>query len=138
MALSIAALDEKYPNAARFRFGDNRELCTALLALTRSGAKTATCTPYRDIETGKQTMPRVGHHDIALDWDGVPALVIETTTISICRFDEVDEEFALSEGENNDLAGWRTDHQIYFERTGGFSPDMKVVCERFRVIEDLS
>ena len=48
----------------------------------------------------------------------------------------VGEEFALSEGENETLEGWRRDHQGWFERTCGFSPDMILVCERFRVIED--
>ena len=124
-----------YLDASHFKFGDNEKLCMALLELVRSRAKTATCSALRDFEDGTEQMPEVGRRDIALDWDGHPALIIETVHLKICRFDEVDEDFALAEGENDDLAGWQRDHQIYFERTGGFSPDMKVVCERFRMVE---
>jgi uncharacterized protein YhfF len=35
------------------------------------------------------------------------------------------------------LAGWRAGHKDYFERNGGFSPDMELVCERFRLVETL-
>ncbi|WP_428687363.1 ASCH domain-containing protein, partial [Roseibium sp.] len=75
--------------------------------------------------------------DIALDWDGTPALVLESQEVTIRRFSDVEEDFALAEGENDDLDGWRLDHQAFFERNGGFDPDMKLVCERFRLVEDL-
>ncbi len=35
------------------------------------------------------------------------------------------------------LADWRRGHQTYFGRNGGFSPDMELVCERFRLVERL-
>ena len=60
-----------------FKFGDSRELCDELLALVRSGAKTATCGALRDFEAG-EPMPQVGRRDLALDWDGKPVLMIET------------------------------------------------------------
>ncbi len=129
------SLMDKYPNAATFRFGDSEALCERLLDLVRPGKKTATCSAWRDFVGEGQAVPAVGCNDIAVDWDGRPAIVIETTGVRICRFDEVDEDFALAEGENDDLAGWRRDHQAYFMRNGGFSPDMLVVCERFRVVE---
>lgn len=136
MTVNIKDASSKYPGALHFRFGDSEELCSALLAIVRSGAKTATCTALRDIENGTIQKPEIGRRDIALEWNGDPALVIETTDLRICRFDEVEEDFALAEGENEDLSGWRRDHQAYFERNGGFSPDMKVLCERFRMVED--
>ena len=52
-------------------------------------------------------------------------------------FHRVPEDFALAEGENDTLEGWREDHQRYFERNGGWSADMMLVCERFRVVEVL-
>lgn len=136
MRVTIEDASRTYPDASHFKFGDNEGLCITLLELVRSGTKTATCTALRDFEDVSEQMPEVGRRDIALDWDGHPALIIETVHLKICRFDEVDEDFALAEGENDDLAGWQRDHQTYFERTGGSSPDMKVVCERFRMIED--
>lgn len=83
-------------------------------------------------------VPQVGRCDIALDWRGRPALVIETTEVTICEFNEVDEKFALSEGENESLAGWREDHRRYFKRNGGWSGDMLLVCEHFRLVEDFA
>jgi len=81
-------------------------------------------------------MPVVGRRDVALNWDGTPALLLETLQVIQERFCDVDEGFALDEGENDDLAGWRRDHQEYFERQGGYDPEMMLVCERFRVIHD--
>lgn len=132
-----AALEARYPGAQTFTFGDDAALAAALLALVRAGRKTATCMALRDVESGAEAMPEVGRRDIALDGEGRPALVVETVEVTIRRFDEVDEAFALAEGENADLDGWRRDHRRYFARNGGFSPDMLLVCERFRLVEDL-
>lgn len=133
-------LDEamkRYPGAETFTFGDSRALCDDLLSLVRSGAKTATCGALRAFVTEGDALPKVGRRDIALDWDGEPALVIKTLDVTIRTFSDVDADFALAEGENTDLEGWRRDHRTYFERNGGWSPDMDLVCERFRMIEDL-
>lgn len=69
-------------------------------------------------------MPVVGRRDIALNWDGTPALIIETLEVTQTRYCDVDESFALAEGENKDLKGWRRDHWQYFERHGGFDNKM--------------
>jgi uncharacterized protein YhfF len=120
-----------------FRFGDSRALCEELTALVLAGRKTATCGALRDVESGAEPMPVVGRQDVATDWDGTPVALIETTEVTIRRFDEVPEDFALAEGENDSLEGWRAGHRRYFERNGGWSPDMLLVCERFRLIENL-
>ncbi|SLN42811.1 ASCH domain protein [Roseivivax jejudonensis] len=135
---TLATLRLRYPGAQTFVFGDSRALCDALLALVRSGKKTATCGALRDFGAGGEPMPEVGRRDIALDWDGRPALVIETVEVTLRRFDEVDADFALAEGETEDLAGWREGHRRYFERNGGWSPDMMLVCERFRCVADVA
>ena len=134
-------LDEaraRYPGAETFTFGDTRALCDRLLSLVRTGRKTATCGALRDYADGGEAMPRAGRCDIALNWDGTPALVIETVEVAVRRFVDVDKAFALAEGENDDLDGWRRDHRAYFERNGGWAPEMELVCERFRLIEDLA
>lgn len=133
----LTALRARYPDAETFRFGDSVALSTQLLALVRSGAKTATCGALRDFQGGGEVMPVPGRRDIALDWEGRPAVVLETVEVTIRRFCDVDAEFALAEGENDTLAGWQRDHQAYFTRNGGFAEDMELVCERFRLIEDL-
>lgn len=126
----------RHPGAQCFAFGDGRALCCDLLARVRRGAKTATCGALRDYGPGGEALPQVGRRDVALDWDGRPALVIETVEVSVRRFDEVDADFALAEGEDDSLAGWQEGHRRYIERNGGWSPGMELVCERFRLVED--
>ena len=133
----LDALKARYPGAETFTFGDSRALCDDLLARVRSSRKTATCGALRDYETEGEALPVPGRRDIALDWDGAPALVIETTSVETVAYRDVDADFALAEGENDDLAGWQADHRAYFERNGGWAPDMMLVCERFRLVEDL-
>ena len=123
--------------AETFTFGDNEELCNWLLELVRIGKKTATCGALRDYGPHGDAMPVVGRQDIALNWDGTPALVIKTVAVSEMRFCDVDESFALAEGENDELHGWRKAHQLFFERNGGFTEDMMLVCERFELVHEL-
>jgi len=137
MSEEFKALKRRYPTAEAFKFGDSAALCASLLSLVRSGKKVATCGALRDYRNG-EPMPAIGRRDIALNWDNTPALVIETVELVQCRFDEVTEAMALAEGEDESLDGWRTGHRGYFERNGGFSPDMQIVWERFVLIEDLA
>jgi uncharacterized protein YhfF len=119
-----------------FKFGDSEELCDELLRLIRSGNKTATCGALYEFGPGKNEMPVVGRRDIALNWDGSPALLLETLDVTQVKFCDVDESFALAEGENDDLPGWWHDHRQYFERNGGFDTEMILVCERFALVRD--
>ena len=135
----LRAVLGRYPGAETFRFGDGPELNRRLLDLVRQGRKTATCGALGDYDgPGGAARPIPGRHDVALDWDGRPSLVIQTTEVFVCRFDEVTWDFAKDEGENDDLEGWRRDHRTYFERTGAFAEDMALLCERFRLVEDLA
>lgn len=135
--MTLDAVLARYPGAETFRFGDGPELSAELLALVRAGRKTATCGALRDFEADGEPLPVAGRRDIALEWDGRPALVIETVEVTLRRFSEVDADFALAEGENETLQGWQEGHRRYFERNGGWDPEMMLVCERFRLVEDL-
>ncbi len=116
-----------------FRFGDSPELADALLALVIAGRKTATCWSVRD---GQQT--EVGKRMIVRDGADRPSAIVETVELEQRRFDSVDVDFAADEGEGDlSLAWWREAHAAYFARNGGYSPDMPLWCERFRLIEVL-
>jgi uncharacterized protein YhfF len=130
---------DPYADAVTFAFGDGPATANELLALVLSGRKTATCGALRDYAAGAgDPMPAVGCRDMVLDGQGRRAAVIETIEVTIRRFDEVDDAFARQEGEGDlTLADWRRGHRTYFGRNGGFSPDMELVCERFRLIEVL-
>ncbi len=134
--MDLEQLQQKYPGAETFTFGDSRELCDRLLELVREGKKVATCEALRAFEKGDEAMPVAGRRDIALNWDGSPALALETVSVELTRFCDVEESFALAEGEDETLQGWQDAHRSYFERSGGFEPEMMLVCERFRLIED--
>ncbi len=130
-------LQQTYPGAGTFKFGDGPELSARLISLVRNGQKTATCGALAEFEDEPEAMPVVGRCDIAANWDGTPALVIRTVKVQKIRFCDVTEEMALAEGENDDLAGWRADHEAYFTRNGGFDPEMMLVFEHFELVEDL-
>lgn len=123
------------PTQVTFTFGDSPEMADELLALVLAGRKTATCGALRDYG-GAEPVPVVGRRDVVLDGQGRRAAVIETVEAIHRRFDEVDAAFARDEGEGDlSYEYWRDVHQAYFERNGGFSPDMILVCERFRLVE---
>lgn len=131
-------LPERYKDCQKFAFGDSPELADELLALVLDGRKTATCAAVRDYAQNSAEKPVVGRRDVVLDGAGNPAAVIETVEISYRRFNEVDAGFARDEGEGAaTLEQWRHDHENYFGRNGGFSPDMELLCERFRLVEIL-
>ena len=134
--MTIEELRTKHPGCAAFKFGDSHDLCSELLSLVRSGRKTATCGALPDFESGSEKMPEVGCIDIALNWDGSPALALETTEVELKRFCDVGASFALAEGENETLEGWQNGHREFFGRNGGFEHEMLLVCERFRLVAD--
>ncbi|MDB5418191.1 MAG: hypothetical protein JWP50_1610 [Phenylobacterium sp.] len=114
-----------------FSFGDSPAMADALLGFVLAGAKTATCWSIAD---GQQT--EVGKRMVAKDGAGQPRAVIETVSLEQKRFCDVAWDFAAAEGEGDEtLEDWRAGHRAYFERNGGFAPDMLVWCERFRLVE---
>lgn len=116
-----------------FSFGDGPELAEALARLALAGVKRATCWPLAE---GPKT--HIGKRWIVRDGAGAPAAVIETVELTLRRFDEVDEAHAFEEGEGDrTLAYWREAHRRYFTRQGVFAPDMKLWCERFRLVARL-
>ena len=121
-------------------FGDGPELADELGALILAGTKTATCSALWEWEAEGETPVRPGDKSIVLDGAGNPLCIIETTEVTVRRFDEVDEEFAREEGEGDlSLEYWRGAHRRFFERTlpnigRSFAEDMPLVCERFRVV----
>jgi len=127
--MSVAEMD--WRSLESFAFGDGPEMADRLLAFVLSGAKTATCWSVRD---GQQT--EVGKRMVVNDGAGQPRAVIETVSLEKLRFNEVGWTFALAEGEGDEcLEDWRDGHRAYFTRNGGYSPDMMLWCERFRLVE---
>ncbi len=127
----MTGIPERYRDCPSFSFGDSPALATELAALVVSGRKRATVNTL-----DAPDCPKVGELWIVLDGDKRPVCVIETLELFPRRFDEIDEAFAFEEGEDDrTLASWREAHENYFRRLGVFSPDMTLLCERFRLVE---
>jgi uncharacterized protein YhfF len=124
-------IPEQYQHLCTFAFGDSPALADQLLELVIKGVKTATCSTEDEPYTSAP-----GERWIVLDGRGEPRCVIETTEVTYQRFNEVDASFARDEGEGDrSLAYWRDAHRAYFGRLGRFSEDMRLMCERFRLVE---
>ena len=121
-------------------WGDSPVLADELGALIVQGTKTATCSALWEWEVKREPIPEAGLITIALDGRGEPLCIVETTEVTIRKYNEVDADFARDEGEGDlSLEYWRTAHRRYFSRVlrkidREFSEDMPLVCERFRLI----
>jgi uncharacterized protein YhfF len=125
--------DQSHKSLESFAFGDSPEMADRLLGFVLAGAKTATCWSARDGE-----LTHVGKRTVVNDGAGRPRAIIETVSLQQMAFDQVPWSFASAEGEGDeDLEDWRAGHRAYFTRNGGFAPDMRVWCERFRLVEIL-
>ena len=132
----VGGLAAKYRNLEIAEFGDSEELRNELVELIVAGKKTATCGSLSIYEEEGEPLPKVGEQFIVPDWSGKPRCIIKTTSVDVKRFDEVDEGFARAEGEGDlSFEFWRDAHIDFFTRNGGYSPDMKLVCERFTLVE---
>lgn len=121
-------------NLPRFSFGDNAEQAEQLLYLVLKGQKTATCSAATDYGH-HNPIPRVGDRFVITNSLGQESCIIELTSVFYARFEDVKEDFAREEGEGDlSLDYWRHVHRDYFTRQGAFSPDMILLCERFKVI----
>lgn len=132
-----AATDRVY---TAWHFCDTQPCADELAALVVAGTKRATASSMWTYEDGSTPMPTVGELSVITDFAGVARCIIETTSLEIVPFGEVDEAFAREEGEGDgSLAYWRDAHARYFSRTlpaigRALTDDMPVLCERFKVI----
>ena len=121
-------------------WGDSPEMADELGALIVNGTKTATCSSQWEWEAEGESPPETGAVTIVLDGGGEPIGIVETTEVTIRKYNEVDADFAREEGEGDlSLGYWREAHRNFFSRYlpkigKEFSQDMPLVCERFRLI----
>ncbi len=121
-------------------FGDSVALADQLAALVTSGAKTATTSLVWALEHHRRPVPIPGDLTLVTRLDGTPVCLIETTEVSIVRLSDVTAEQAAAEGEaDGSLAAYQVAHAAYFGRECAaigrmFTPDLPVVCERFRLL----
>lgn len=141
----LDSLPKEAPKPARyyeaFAFGTSPESATELAALVKAGIKTATSSLAWSYEHDRKPLPRPGDLSIVLDGGGTPVCLIETTEIRIIPFSQVDPQFAFDGGEDDrSLESWREGYWTYIiaecNRIGRSpTPDVPMVCERFRLVD---
>ena len=140
--LSTLSEDSPYRSRAYTAegWGINPEMADELGALIVNGTKTATCSALWEWEAEGESPPETGAVTIVLDGRGEPIGIVETTEVSIRKYNQVDADFALEEGEGDlSLRYWREVHRRVFSQIlpkieKEFSEEMPLVCERFRLI----
>ncbi len=121
-------------------WGDGPKMADELGGLIVQGLKTATCSALWEWEAEGEAPYEPGAVTIVLDGRGEPLGIVETTEVTIRKYNEVTADFARAEGEGDlSLEYWREAHRDFFSRTlpkieKEFSEEMPLVCERFRLI----
>jgi len=121
-------------------WGDSPEMADELGTLIAQGIKTGTCSAVWEWEAEGNPIPEKGLITVVLNGKDEPLCIVETMEIVIRNYNEVDADFARTEGEGDlSLDYWREVHKNFFTRTLGeigkeFSEDMPLVCERFKLI----
>jgi uncharacterized protein YhfF len=126
-----------------FYFADSEAVANELGQLVLAGTKRATAALVWDLEAEAKRPPVPGDLSIVTNWKGEPLCIIETRSVQVLAFDEVDAAFAAAEGEGDgSLRYWRDEHWAYFSRECARigrepTPTMTVLCERFAVVYPL-
>ncbi|MBN2048369.1 MAG: ASCH domain-containing protein [Anaerolineaceae bacterium] len=121
-------------------WGDTPELADELGALIADGTKTAACCSYWEWELEGKINPKVGLITIVINSKSEPLCIIETDSLVIQPFNEVDAAHAFAEGEGDrSWQYWYDEHWKVFSRTlpsigRETAENMPVVCEYFHLI----
>ncbi|SOC42529.1 ASCH domain-containing protein [Ureibacillus acetophenoni] len=121
-----------------FQFGSSADWLAEMVV---EGKKTATTSGFLFYEIENAELPKAEEYYIVLDGRNEPVAVIEIQSVEVVPMNEVTEEFALAEGLDSYQYWWDA-HEKFFtdalkEYNLAFSPEMLVVCERFRKVYPL-
>lgn len=118
-------------------FGTQGEFREELIDLVVRGVKKATAgTLYWDYKAQDEPIEFVGENLAVINSAGQHVATIEVTKIEVVRFADVQDEFALAEGEG-DLSGddFRESHQRYWARQGlTITADTEIVLLYFELL----
>lgn len=100
-----------------------------------AGGKTAVCWPEWHIDAEGTRRLAVGERAVYISTVGEPMLSVECVGTETRRFEDIDLDLARAEGDHETLEDWRADRRKIFAKRGRWTPGMRIVCERIRVIE---
>lgn len=115
----------------------NANVCADLIL---RGEKGASCSLNVWYSEQGEILPKVGHLQVVTNWDGAPVCIIEVTSVTKCKYNEVTAEFAALEGEGDKtLEWWKNAHWNFFskeceELNIAPSEDMLLVLEQFKTV----
>ncbi|TBR43893.1 ASCH domain-containing protein [Marinomonas agarivorans] len=115
----------------------NANLCAELV---KRGEKRATCSLDYWYSHKSETRPTVGHLQVVTNWFGKPICIVEITKVLMQQYCNIDEDFAIEEGEGDKtLTWWRDAHWQFFSaecKELGITPteNMLLVLEHFQVV----
>jgi uncharacterized protein YhfF len=128
-------------------FGFPGALRDRLVAAVLRGEKIAGASLRLEYQPeGDDPFPEVGTRSVIVDSYHRPVGIVEITEVRVVRAAEVDQQFAVDEGEGfQSVADWRAAHERFWganadREAAGAEPltiddDTLVVCERFRLVE---
>jgi len=123
-----------------FYFGSEPEHGRPVGDLVLSGIKSAGGDILWRRKAAQEPSLQVGSFSIFHDGHEEPMGIIETTSVEIVPFNEVDAEFARAGGEwNGTLENWRSNYWSWIEEectrlNRDPTPDIPMICERFRLV----
>ena len=123
-----------------FQIGNSPAAADEGAALIKHGVKTATSSLLWVYQATNKPLPEAGSLSIVINGRGEPVCVVETLTVEIQSFADVDAAFAYDYGEwDRTLETWRAQcWAINAPRCQAIgkapTPEMPLVCERFRVV----
>ncbi|PCJ22682.1 MAG: RNA-binding protein [Flavobacteriales bacterium] len=121
-------------------FCDNEKDANECADLVMKKIKQATCSSLISFEKENEPLPKVGDIDIITNWNGEALAIIETTEVTLITYHQIDESFAIAEGEGDkSLAYWKKVHWDFFKRElaeFGESPSegMMLIAQKFKTI----
>lgn len=129
---------DKPLSVSAWQFGADPDYLAQLVV---EGIKTATCSGYIFYELENEPLPTTEDYSIILNSDDKPVAIIKTVEVTLKPMNEVSEAFASAEGEGDrTYQYWWDAHENFFRNElhaigRAFSEDMRLVCERFKVID---
>ena len=116
-------------------FGDTPD---ELAAMVVKGEKTATCNALRLYELNNKPIPRAGEYNIILNKALKPVVLIQLEKVEFVPYDEIDENFAIAEGDGS-YENWDNIHTRFFTEALSqfnepFNRKIILVCQHFKVL----
>lgn len=126
----------KPQNVRAYRYGDTPD---ELAAMVVAGEKTASSNAKRLFELNNLPIPAPGDYHIILNKQYKPVVLIQVESVSLIPYDEVNETFAIAEGDGT-YENWDEIHIRFFKEEFAkhnevFHSKIELICQTFKVLK---